>query len=135
VTSTGSENIDPLTVVGFGQEWAAFDQTSLPAAELERMAEEYFSVFPFDRLPPDAEGFDMGCGTGRWAEWFLPRARARTLHCIDPSETALNIARQRMALEPRARFHQCGVDRVPLKEGSQDFGYSLGVLHLIPDTA
>ena len=64
---------------------------------------------------------------------FLPRAG--TLHCVDPSETALNSARQRMALEPRARFHQCGVDQVPLKDGSQDFGYSLGVLHHIPDTA
>jgi ubiquinone/menaquinone biosynthesis C-methylase UbiE len=31
-------------------------------------------------------------------------------------------------------FHQAGVENIPLADGSCDFGYSLGVLHHIPDT-
>jgi len=31
-------------------------------------------------------------------------------------------------------FHQAGVDDIPLPDRSMDFGYSLGVLHHIPDT-
>jgi SAM-dependent methyltransferase len=31
-------------------------------------------------------------------------------------------------------LHQAGVDDMPLEPGSMDFGYSLGVLHHIPDT-
>jgi SAM-dependent methyltransferase len=32
-------------------------------------------------------------------------------------------------------FHHAGVDRIPLADSSMDFGYSLGVLHHVPDTA
>ena len=31
------------------------------------------------------------------------------------------------------RFHEASVDSIPLPEGSQDFGYSVGVLHHMPD--
>jgi ubiquinone/menaquinone biosynthesis C-methylase UbiE len=31
-------------------------------------------------------------------------------------------------------FHLASVDEIPLPDSSQDFGYSLGVLHHIPDT-
>lgn len=74
---TPQKNIDPATVAGFGEEWAA-----------------------------------------------LVHPRVGQLHCIDPSEKALGVTRRRLA----------GVDAIPLADGSQDFGYSLGVLHHIPDT-
>lgn len=124
-------NIDPKTVEGFGEEWAAFDQTALDTAEHERLFESYFSLFPFDELS-SAEGFDLGCGSGRWAALVAPRVG--TLHCIDPSAKALNVSRRRLAGEPNVAFHLAGVDNIPLEDGSQDFGYSLGVLHHIPDT-
>ena len=125
-------NIDPETVRGFGEEWAAYDQTDLSPEMHEFMAQEYFSIFPFDRLPPNAEGFDLGCGSGRWAAWMLPRVGL--LHCIDPSEQALEVAKKRMAGSSNARFYHAGVSDIPLPENSQDFGFSLGVLHHIPDT-
>lgn len=125
-------NIDPLTVDGFGREWATFDQTKLDQSELEGLFEDYFSVFPFETLPDAAEGFDLGCGSGRWAALMAPRVG--TLHCIDPSAEALAVARRRLAGQPSARFHLAGVDSIPLPDSSQDFGYSLGVLHHIPDT-
>lgn len=126
------ENIDPATVRGFGEEWSAFDQTKLDPTMHRKMAEEYFSIFPFENLPVDAEGFDLGCGSGRWAAWIL--TKIGRLHCIDPAADALNVARARIGNDPKAVFHQAGVDDMPLAAGSQDFGYCLGVLHHIPDT-
>jgi ubiquinone/menaquinone biosynthesis C-methylase UbiE len=125
-------NIDFETVEGFGQEWAAFDQTSLPAEEHERLFQNYFAIFPFETLPAQAEGFDLGCGSGRWAALVAPHVG--TLHCIDPAAQALSVARRRLAGSPNVHFHHAGVDDIPLADGSQDFGYSLGVLHHIPDT-
>lgn len=126
-------NIDPKTVDGFGEEWAAFDQTDLPPDEQRRIFDDYFSVFPFNDLPAGAEGFDLGCGSGRWAD--LMAAKVGHLHCIDPSDKALGVAKRRLGARGNVTFHHAGVDSIPLAEGSQDFGYSLGVLHHIPDTA
>lgn len=129
---TDARNIDRKTVDGFGEEWAAFDQTDLPAAEQRRIFDDYFSNFPFADLPPQAEGFDLGCGSGRWAD--LMARRVGRLHCIDPSEKALSVARRRLESRGNVTFHEAGVDNMPLPDNSQDFGYSLGVLHHIPDT-
>jgi ubiquinone/menaquinone biosynthesis C-methylase UbiE len=126
-------NLDPATVEGFGREWASFDQTALDEDEHRELFEAYFSVFPFDTLPADAEGFDLGCGSGRWAAGIIDRVG--TLHCIDPSAEALAVARRRLSAHHAARFHNAGVADMPLADASQDFGYSLGVLHHVPDTA
>ena len=126
-------NIDPRTVEGFGAEWSAYDQTDLPAAEQKRVFDEYFSVFPMDRLTSQSEGFDLGCGTGRWAA--LVADRVGTLHCIDPAEQALAVARRRLSQYAKVRFHLAGAADIPVPDGSQDFGYSLGVLHHVPDPA
>jgi SAM-dependent methyltransferase len=61
--------------------------------------------------------------------------RVGKLHCIDPSEQALEVARRRLADVGNVAFHARGVDAIPLPDNSQDFGYSLGVLHHVPDTA
>lgn len=131
-TGGGASNIDDRVVEAFGEEWAAFDQTEMPLGEFEHRFETYFGIFPFDALPPDAEGFDLGCGSGRWAAGVLPRVGK--LHCIDPSAEALAVAERRLQNEPGASFVRAGVDSIPLPDDSQDFGYSLGVLHHIPDT-
>ena len=124
-----SENVDPRTVRGFGREWAAFDQSALSAAELERLSDAYFSIFSFDNL---GEGFDLGCGSGRWAKLVAPRVAH--LHCIDPSAEALAVARRNLAGQDNVSFHLASSQAIPLPDNSQDFGYSLGVLHHIPDT-
>lgn len=125
-------NIDPRTVDSFGDEWSRFDQTDLPEEEARRIFGEYFSVFPWSKLPDGATGFDMGCGSGRWARLVAPRVGH--LHCIDPS-SALEVARRALQDHPNVTMHSASVDDAPLPNGSQDFGYSLGVLHHIPDTA
>jgi ubiquinone/menaquinone biosynthesis C-methylase UbiE len=129
--SIGASNIDLKTVEGFGEEWSTFDQLDLPPDEHFRVFNEYFSVFPFEQLPEAAEGFDLGCGTGRWA--LLLAERVGLLHCIDPADKALAVARRRLAHLHNVQFHRAAASELPLPDGSQDFGYSLGVLHHIPD--
>lgn len=130
---TAGPNIDPATVEGFGQEWSAFDQADLPEEERQRLFGRYFDIFPFDGLLVGAEGFDLGCGSGRWAALVAPRVG--TLHCIDPARAAVEVARQRLSNAENVHFHQASADAIPLADNSQDFGYSLGVLHHTPDTA
>lgn len=126
------QNIDQRTVDGFGDEWSQFDQRDLPPSELKQLFEQYFSLFPWGRLPASAEGFDLGCGSGRWAACVAPRVG--TLHCIDASADALRVAQSNLKGEANCRFHHASVDAIPLADASMDFGYSLGVLHHVPDT-
>ena len=126
-----SVNLDQSVVEGFGDEWSRFDQSALSADELESMFENYFHIFPWNTLPVDAVGFDLGCGSGRWARLVAPRVG--TLHLIDPSN-ALEVAKRNLSAQTNCKFHQASVDSIPLADESCDFGYSLGVLHHIPDT-
>jgi SAM-dependent methyltransferase len=127
-------NLNPAVVESFGREWQAFDQSNDSAEEMQRIFDTYFAIFPWDSLPPNAEGFDLGCGTGRWTRFVAPRIGAGKLHCIDPS-AALDVARRNLRDVPNVVFHQAAVDQLPLAPASMDFGYSLGVLHHVPDTA
>ncbi len=131
MTNTQANNSDPKTVEGFGDEWTRFDQTGMLDKDSKRLFEGYFSVFPWTILPKGAVGFDLGCGSGRWARLVAPRVGA--LHCIDPS-VAIEVARKNLGSQANCVFHQAGVDDIPLRDQSMDFGYSLGVLHHIPDT-
>ena len=125
-------NIDNKVVAGFGDEWSRFDQSALTEEELGRMFDNYFNIFPWEELSADAVGFDLGCGSGRWARLVAPRVGK--LYLFDPSEDALNVARRALAGASNVEFAQAGADSIPLEDGSCDFGYSLGVLHHIPDT-
>lgn len=124
-------NIDPKTVRDFGKEWSTFDQSGVPGNELDEIFERYFGIFPWDRLPPGAVGMDVGCGSGRWAQRVAPRVGL--LHCIDASEEALGVARSNLAQQENCRLHLATVDELPIDPGTLDFGYSLGVLHHLPD--
>lgn len=130
--SQSSSNVDPRTVDSFGHEWSSHDQSDLSAEEKQQIFSDYFSQFPWDSLPDKAEGFDMGCGSGRWASVTAPRVG--TLNCIDAAGEALKVAQRNLADMPNVRFHHATTDTASLEDRSQDFGYSLGVLHHIPDT-
>ena len=125
-------NLDKDTVAGFGDEWQRFDQSVVEAQEMEATFREYFSVFPWDTLPVGAVGADFGCGSGRWAALVAPRVGH--LHVVDASHEALDVARRNLADRSNVTFHDAPLDAVELDNGSLDFGYSLGVLHHIPDT-
>jgi len=127
-----TENVDKDVVAGFGDEWSRFDQTALTEDELARMFDNYFSIFPWARIGPDAVGFDLGCGSGRWAKLVAPRVGK--LYLFDPSADALAVAKRNLSDADNCEFDLAGADDIPLDDNSCDFGYSLGVLHHIPDT-
>jgi SAM-dependent methyltransferase len=126
-------NLVASVVEGFGDEWTRFDQSGVSDRELATIFSRYFSMFPWEDLPPHAEGFDMGCGSGRWAAFVA--SRVGRLHLIDASEDALAVARRKLANFANVTFALASVAESPLPDNSQDFGYSLGVLHHIPDTS
>jgi ubiquinone/menaquinone biosynthesis C-methylase UbiE len=125
-------NYDSQTVAGFGDEWTRFDHSTIQRAELEQSFDLYFSIFPWEALPTGAIGFDLGCGSGRWAK--LVAEKVGKLHCIDASPAALAVARKNLSSFHNVEFFQASVEELPLAKESMDFGYSLGVLHHIPDT-
>ncbi len=124
-------NIDLKTVEDFGREWSTFDQSRLTDDELHRLAGQYFRLLPLDALPASATGVDFGCGSGRWARIVAPKVGC--LHCVDASSAALAVARRTLANHANCELHLAGSDDLPLPENSMDFGYSLGVLHHLPD--
>ena len=125
-------NKDDLVVEGFGEEWTRFDQHSLSDSELHSMFDDYFHIFPWSDLPNDAFGLDLGCGSGRWARFVAPRVGR--LHCVDASDAALFVARRALADATNCTFECASVDAIGIDDNSADFGYSIGVLHLVPDT-
>jgi len=126
------KNIDDKVVRDFGKEWQAFNHQNLEQSLLDSAFDSYFDIFPFDDLA-NGEGFDMGCGSGRWAKYVAPRVRF--LNCIDPSSAALNQAKLNLKNHQNCNFICEGASDNSLEDHSQDFGYSLGVLHHIPDTS
>ena len=125
-------NVDQRLVKGFGDEWSRFTNEALSETELREMFDRYTEIFPWEDLPADAEGFDAGCGSGRWARFFAPRVGL--LYCIDASEAALDVARETLAGQTNVEFRREDLSSLGLTDGSCDFGYCLGVLHHIPDT-
>ena len=93
----------------FGDEWSKFDQSQMSKEEAKEIFEKYFSIFPWHNLPKNSEGFDMGCGSGRWASFVAPRVSI--LHCIDPS-SALDIAKLKLKKFNNINFYNSSVDDV-----------------------
>jgi SAM-dependent methyltransferase len=127
-----TENFDKLVVQGFGDEWSRFDQSSLSSQELSAVFDSYFSIFPWELIDKDSVGFDVGCGSGRWAA--VMSSKVKELHCIDASIDALEVAKRNLSGKNNCFFYHASVDAMPIEDDFYDFGYSLGVLHHIPDT-
>ena len=124
------KNLDKKTVKSFGEQWVRYDQSGMDNKEAIKIFKSYFSIFPMNKLSKSAEGFDMGCGTGRWAQFVAPKVKK--LHCIDPSN-AIYVAKKKLKKFNNVKYHQRSLDDSGLKNNSQDFGYLLGVLHYVPD--
>jgi len=125
-------NLDKGVVDGFGEQWNDFDQTAVSDEVLQRDFDAYFRPFRWDLVNGNSVGFDMGCGTGRWAKRLAPRVGH--LHCIEPSN-ALDVARRMLSGFSNVSFHQGGFSSNVLPPDSMDFGICIGVLHCIPDPA
>lgn len=127
-TTGRGASVDAATVEGFGYEWTKFDQSSADPDEMQGLFDLYFATFPWDSLPADPVGFDLGSGSGRWARLVAPRVGR--LVCVDASADALKVAGRNAPGCPRVL---ASAGALPLRAGCMDFGYSLGVLHHIPE--
>ncbi len=128
-------NVNESVARGFGEEWSTFrqDETHLSHKQRQNIFDNYFRVFPWDRLPSGGgTGIDIGCGSGRWSKMVAPRVAH--LHLLDVSPEALAVAQDNLRDTPNVSFHANSVAEIPLPAASLDFAYSLGVLHHVPDT-
>ena len=69
------KNIDKNVVEDFGKEWKHFNQNDNIELELQNLFNNYFKIFPFYKIDNQSEGFDKGCGTGRWARFIAPKVK------------------------------------------------------------
>jgi ubiquinone/menaquinone biosynthesis C-methylase UbiE len=125
--------MDSKVVHDFGREWKYFNQSD-PSISQDLTAEfnQYFSEFPWELVSNNSVGIDIGCGSGRWAKFVA--GRVGKLYCCDPSVEALEIGKMNLAEQTNCEFILASVDNIPVERASLDFGYSLGVLHHIPET-
>ena len=126
------KNVNDKVVAGFGDEWSSFDQSTLDKAESKDLFNRYFNIFPSELLKQDKIGIDIGCGSGRWAKHVAPLVGE--LYCVDASVKALEVARKNLAKSDNCIFENLTTDSLKILDKDFDFGYSLGVLHHIPDT-
>ena len=128
-------NLDKKVIKDFGNEWGSYDQSAIEDKDLISAFNQYFDIFPKNFLSKESkerEGFDMGCGTGRWSKIIAPYVKK--LNCIDPSYEALNVAKKNLYNYKNIVFYNKDVNEKFLEPNSQDFGYCLGVLHHITET-
>ena len=120
-------NLDEKVIHDFGNEWNEFSQINLKEDELLSNFLQYFNIFPISELNNQMEGFDLGCGSGRWAKLIAPKIKK--LNCIDPSKKALEVAKLNLNKFNNINYICEKISGIKLEDDSQDFGYCLGVLH------
>jgi SAM-dependent methyltransferase len=130
---TRKASIDPATVAAFDDQWRVFARRQGTKEEQKKVFDEFFSEFPWDLLDrKTSRGIEVGCGTGRFAQFVAPRVRHLTV--IDPSFFAINAAKRTLADYNNCTFLQSTIGDAKIEAESMEFGYSFGVLHHIPDT-
>jgi ubiquinone/menaquinone biosynthesis C-methylase UbiE len=127
---TSSYLIKKKITKDFGNEWETYNHSQINYQKLKDSYNQYFSIFPTKHLK-QSEGFDMGCGSGRWAK--ILATKVKKLNCIDGSRKALAVAKKNLRNYKNIKYFYSLIKHNILKKNSQDFGYCLGVLHHTPD--
>jgi ubiquinone/menaquinone biosynthesis C-methylase UbiE len=83
---------------------------------------------------PNLTWLDVGCGNGAFSELIVTRAKAATVHCIDPSEGQLAFARTRPGAE-KMQLRQGGAMDLPYDDNSVDAATMALVLFFVPEPA
>ena len=118
-------------ITDFGDEWEKFNQIELDKKELSKIFQDYFFLNPWKKNGSTSSGIDLGCGTGRWAQFVAPKVKKLTV--VDASEKSLLVAKKTLLKNKNVKFKQEDLTNISFKNNTFDFGYSLGVLHHIPE--
>jgi ubiquinone/menaquinone biosynthesis C-methylase UbiE len=125
----GNENIDTAVVNDFGEEWKKFSVHNDDS--VRELRKEYFDIIDETIVNEDTYMIDIGCGSGRWTDYFTDKAGF--IEAIDPSDAVL-AADKMLGSKNNVRITKASVDTIPWDDETFDFGMSIGVLHHIPDT-
>src|SRR5258705_5053305 len=123
------KNIDPKTVSSFGDEWKAFH--GFDEKDLKLTGDMYFDIVTGNMLNDQCLVIDIGCGSGRFIKYL--EGRYKKMVGMDPSQ-AIFAANNLVGKNDKVELLMASTDNIPFPDNSFDFGYSLGVLHHIPDT-
>jgi SAM-dependent methyltransferase len=128
-TSGIDRNIDMKVVKSFGEEWNKFHNFSPKV--IEKICKEYFDIVDDTVINKDTYMIDIGCGSGRWSEYFLDKVNF--VEAVDPSD-AIFAADKLLEGKDNVRITRASINTLPWPDETFDFGMSVGVLHHIPDT-
>jgi ubiquinone/menaquinone biosynthesis C-methylase UbiE len=123
------QNIDEKTVSSFGEEWKAFH--GFTEADLKIIGDKYFDIVTPDMLNDGMNVVDIGCGSGRFIKYL--KGRYAHITGIDPSQ-AIFAANELIGMDEQVELVLASTDSIPFSDNYFDFGFSLGVLHHIPNT-
>lgn len=124
-----ADNIDLKTVASFGEEWKTFHDFN--AGDIDSLGNKYFDIVSSSMLNERSNVIDIGCGSGRFIKYL--KGRYHKITGVDPSEAIL-VADKLVGSDPAIELVKTSTDNLPFPDDHFDFGYSLGVLHHIPDT-
>lgn len=127
--SLPGENLDAETVKSFGDEWNSFHGFS--DQDIKSLGNKYFDIVTDEMLNTSSTVIDIGCGSGRFIKYL--DGKYGKITGIDPS-SAIFAADKLLGGNEKVELIQASTDNIPFPDGHFDFGYSLGVLHHIPDT-
>ena len=83
---------------------------------------------------PNLTWLDVGCGNGAFSELIVTRAKAATVHGIDPSEGQLSFARTRPHAD-KMQLRQGVATELPYGDDTFDAAVMALVLFFVPDPA
>lgn len=123
------DNLDKKTVESFGEEWTSFH--GFAEKDITTSGDKYFDIVTEEMLNNTSTVIDIGCGSGRFMRYL--KGRYKKIVGIDPS-AAIFAADTLIGPDEQVELIQASTDNIPFPDNHFDFGYSLGVLHHIPDT-
>jgi SAM-dependent methyltransferase len=123
------KNLDKKTVESFGEEWNSFH--GFTDKDIQSLGDQYFDIVPGEILGKDSLVIDIGCGSGRFIKYL--KGQYGRIIGVDPS-SAIFAADELIGEDDKVELIQASTDNLPFPDNYFDFGYSLGVLHHIPDT-
>jgi SAM-dependent methyltransferase len=123
------DNIDSNTVNSFGEEWKAFHGFS--NEEIKKGGDLYFDIVTPGMLGQDKVAIDFGCGSGRWTKYI--QSSVGKIVAVDPSDAIISASSLLRGVS-NVELYKASISNLPFHDNAFDFGFSLGVLHHIPDT-